>query len=470
VSVTVDSATGARAATEPSDATCLPEWPRLLDGTELLGPVAGSGLREPPCLVRRSDGQIVQLSRLLYVIASCMDGGDLASVAAAASARLNRRIAPELIAHVAEQKLAPVGLVAHRDGSVAGLERRNAVLALRFRTGILPERVVNVIAKWLRALFRPPVVIAALAALVAVDAWLVTSHGIGAGLKTLISNPALALALFPLLIVSFVFHECGHATACRYSGARPGRIGIGLYLIWPAFYTDVTDSYRLSKAGRLRTDLGGVYFNALFALAAAIGYLATAYKPLLIVVVGQQLIMLNQFIPWMRLDGYHIVSDLIGVSDLFTRIKPVLAGLLPRRRPDPRVTELKPWARVLVTTWVLTTVAALLATVVVVAVNAGSYLRRAWDSLIVQVDGIAHAWQIGSLVDLLSGTIGSAMLLTPVAGIALSYLLLCRRTGASLALHHARRHSRARGRRSGVYAGSAKRHPPLQSANPPPVR
>ena len=34
-------------------------------------------------------------------------------------------------------------------------------------------------------------------------------------------------------------------------------MGAGLYLVWPAFYTDVTDSYRLGRAGRLRTDLGG---------------------------------------------------------------------------------------------------------------------------------------------------------------------------------------------------------------------
>ena len=37
--------------------------------------------------------------------------------------------------------------------------------------------------------------------------------------------------------------------------------------MWPAFYTDVTDAYRLDRAGRLRTDLGGLYFNAIFALA-----------------------------------------------------------------------------------------------------------------------------------------------------------------------------------------------------------
>ena len=68
------------------------------------------------------------------------------------------------------------------------------------------------------------------------------------------------------VVVATAFHELGHASACRYGGARPGVMGVGVYLVWPAFYCDVTDAYRLNRAGRLRTDLGGVYFNAIFAL------------------------------------------------------------------------------------------------------------------------------------------------------------------------------------------------------------
>ena len=62
-------------------------------------------------------------------------------------------------------------------------------------------------------------------------------------------------------------HETGHAAACAYGGGRPGAIGFGVYLLFPAFYTDVTDSYRLSRGGRLRTDLGGLYFNVLCLIA-----------------------------------------------------------------------------------------------------------------------------------------------------------------------------------------------------------
>ena len=45
-----------------------------------------------------------------------------------------------------------------------------------------------------------------------------------------------------LSLVSAVFHECGHATGCRYGGARPGVISAGIYLVSQAFFTNVTDS------------------------------------------------------------------------------------------------------------------------------------------------------------------------------------------------------------------------------------
>ena len=124
-------------------------WPRLLEGTEPIGQAAGSGLRKPPYLVRRCDGEIVQLSQLLYVIASQMDGRGLAAIADGVGDRLDVRITPEQVGYVAEQKLAPLGLVAHRDGSAPILERRTGLLGLRFRAGILSERGVNALVGYI---------------------------------------------------------------------------------------------------------------------------------------------------------------------------------------------------------------------------------------------------------------------------------------------------------------------------------
>ena len=184
------------------------------------------------------------------------------------------------------------------------------------------------------------------------DWWLFAVHGLGGGVGQVLRNPVDLLVVLGLSLVAAVFHECGHAAGCRYGGARPGVIGVGIYLVWPSFYTNVTDSYRLSRAGRLRTDLGGLYFNAVFILALAGLYVATSNQVLLLVIAFTHLEMLEQLLPFVRFDGYFILSDLVGVPDLFARIAPVVRSAVSGGRGDPRVTGLRRSARIVVTAWV----------------------------------------------------------------------------------------------------------------------
>ena len=194
---------------------------------------------------------------------------------------------------------------------------------------------------------------AVVVAIAGVDYWLFADHGLGAGVQQVLRNPVNLLIVLGLSLASAVFHECGHAAGCHYGGARPGKIGVGIYLVWPAFFTDVTDSYRLPRAGRLRTDLGGLYFNAVFMLALAGIYTATSDQVLLLVIAVTHLEMLEQLLPFVRFDGYYILSDLIGVPDLFARVVPILKSVLPAGRTDPRVTGLRRGARIAVTGWVV---------------------------------------------------------------------------------------------------------------------
>ncbi len=102
--------------------------------------------------------------------------------------------------------------------------------------------------------------------------------------------------------------ELGHAAACKYGGATPGGMGMGLYLVWPAFYTDVTDTYRLPKRARLRVDLAGLYFNALISVLTMVAWLIFRVDALLLLVALQILQMVKQLSPVIRADGYHILS------------------------------------------------------------------------------------------------------------------------------------------------------------------
>ena len=48
--------------------------PRLAEGIELIGEYEGSGFKEAPYIARRADGQVIQLTYLLHLVASAVDG------------------------------------------------------------------------------------------------------------------------------------------------------------------------------------------------------------------------------------------------------------------------------------------------------------------------------------------------------------------------------------------------------------
>jgi putative peptide zinc metalloprotease protein len=319
----------------------------------LLGEFKNSGYSPAPFLARRPDGQVIQMSRLLYLVAARIDGArGLNAIAQLVSEDLGRSLSAEQVRYLVTGKLLPLGLIAG-PGAPAAPPRASPLLALRARGTLLPERAANAVAALLRPLFRWQAVLAVVVSVAALDYWLFATSGPAAGLGQVLRDPASLLIVFVLSVASGAFHECGHATACRYGGARPGPIGVGIYLVWPSFFTNVTDSYRLGRGARIRTDLGGLYFNLIFILAMAGLYEATSAKVLLLVIAVTHLEMLQQLLPFVRFDGYFILSDLVGVPDLFARAAPILSSVLGRGGRDPRVVGLRRSARITVTGWVV---------------------------------------------------------------------------------------------------------------------
>jgi putative peptide zinc metalloprotease protein len=366
----------------------------LADGVELIGEYEDSGFKDPPLLARRADGQMIQLSRLLYLIAAACDGHrDADSVAAVVGEQYGRRVSSRNVRYVVERKLRPLGVLALADGTTPELPKREPVMALRHRKPIVPESYVNGVARAFTWLHRPPIQIVVLLALATFDAWLFGVHGIAGGLRAILYSPVLLLGLLASIVVATAFHEIGHASACRYGGARPGVMGVGIYLVWPAFYCDVTEAYRLNRPGRLRTDLGGVYFNGIFALAAGLAYFPTGQEALLLVAFVQHTIVLQQLLPLLRFDGYYVLSDLTGVPDILSRVKPIFRSLIPRGAPEPRVRELKPWVRVVVTAYLVVLIPTLVFMIASTVLAAPRMAATAYDSLGIQLDrlGSAHA-------------------------------------------------------------------------------
>jgi putative peptide zinc metalloprotease protein len=387
---------------------------------ELIGEYRDSGFVEPPYLLRRGDGQVIQISRLLYLVAEASDGQRrLDEIAERVSSEFGRAVSADNVRFLIDEKLVPAGIVATEEPGPPP-PRASPLLGLRFRLAVLPPGVVGGIAAALRPLFLPPIVIAALAAFAALDVWLFAVHGIWGGIEELILNPALMLPVGGLIVLSAAFHECGHAAGCRYGGARPGALGAGIYVVAPVFYTDVTDAYRLGRGGRLRTDLGGVYFNVLFILLTAGAYLGSGWEPLLVVILAEQLIILEQLVPWLRLDGYYVVSDLAGVPDAFAQIRPVLRSVLPGRRRGPVPSALTTGARRAMVAYVASILPALALTFVALGLAAPGVIATGWDSFRDHLSATSHAWSAGDAWDVIGEGLQVGLLALPVLGIALT--------------------------------------------------
>src|SRR5437763_4465524 len=339
---------------DPARSLAATPRPALAEGVELIGEYEGSGFKEPPSLVRRPDGQVIQLPPLLYSVAAKADGSrTTGDIARSVTEEIRRGITADQVDFLVDEKLRPLGILAAADGSSPAVEKPDPFLGLRFRAAVISERISNALGVLFMPLFFGPVVLAVLAGLVAADIWLFARHGVAQAIRQSIVHPGLFLPLFGAVVLSAAFHETGHAAGCRYGGGRPGKMGCGLYLAWPAFYTDVTDAYRLGRRARLRTDLGGVYFNVVVVLITVGACFATDFEPFLLLVIIQHFEIAHQLLPVVRLDGYYIVADLTGVPDLFSRIGPILRSLVPWHKTDQRVTVLKRWVRFAVTGWVL---------------------------------------------------------------------------------------------------------------------
>ena len=406
--------------------------PTRADGLQLIGEMAGSGYREPPSLVRRADGQTLQLSPLLYAVLLAADGErDLDEIAALVSESTGRQVTADNVAHLVDTKLRALGVLTTPDGRQPEVKRSNPLLALRMKYVVTdPERTRRITAPFAR-LFNPLVVAVVLAGFGYVSWWVLFDKGLASATYQAFDKPVLLLLVFAVTVLSAGFHEFGHAAAARRGGATPGVMGAGVYLVWPAFYTDVTDSYRLGRVGRVRTDLGGLYFNAIVAVAIAGAWWATGYDALLLVVATQILQMVRQLTPLVRFDGYHVLADVTGVPDLFHRIKPTLLSLLPWRWNDPAAKVLKPWARAVVTVWVLAVVPLLLFSLTMMVLALPRVLGTAWLKLREQSAALAAAFGDAHLVEVAARSLAIVALAFPILASFVVLTRLLRSVGRS---------------------------------------
>lgn len=110
-----------------------------------------------------------------------------------------------------------------------------------FRFPLFPKSIVVKIASLLSVAFHKSVAYCLLAF---IGFSLAIAFHNGLAIKTNLTEFWWAYLLF---FISILFHELGHASACKRYGANPSEIGFTVYMIWPALYSDVSTAWQLKR-------------------------------------------------------------------------------------------------------------------------------------------------------------------------------------------------------------------------------
>lgn len=118
------------------------------------------------------------------------------------------------------------------------------------------------------------------------------------------------------VIINILVHEAGHIFLCEYSGRVVHSYGIKMNYGMPMFYVDTTDICMAGINDRVKTSLGGVYFNSFLCIVSGLFGLFFKSAYLLECSRISFFFMGSNLIPFWRLDGYYILSDCLEINNL----------------------------------------------------------------------------------------------------------------------------------------------------------
>jgi putative peptide zinc metalloprotease protein len=122
-----------------------------------------------------------------------------------------------------------------------------------------------------------------------------------------------------------VGHELGHAYAATRFGCRVPAMGVSFLVMMPVLYTDTTAAWQLtSRRQRLIIDCAGVTVELMIASAATLLWVLLPHGPArsavhVIATTSWVTSLIINLSPFLRFDGYYMLSDALGMPNLQPR-------------------------------------------------------------------------------------------------------------------------------------------------------
>lgn len=213
---------------------------------------------------------------------------------------------------------------------------------------VRPDRLLSKLLPWVAPLFTRTALVLLLCATVlglilVMRQWDVFTHSV----VDLVS-PGGIFGFLLALLLSKALHEMGHALVATRLGLRVAHMGVAFVVLWPMLYTDTGESWRLrSHRQRLAISVAGVSVELALAGLATLAWAllddgVLRQSMLYLATVAWVLSLALNVSPFMRFDGYFILSDILNFPNLHERAGAVARvalrrGLLglPDAYPEP---------------------------------------------------------------------------------------------------------------------------------------
>lgn len=211
-------------------------------------------------------------------------------------------------------------------------------LSIRFR-GIDPDRWLATLASHWGWLFSKSAVLAGgLLILSALLFWVLRFNELARRWPEELAQWSVAdLGSMALVLAGLkIIHELGHGIACRRYGCEVRELGVMLLVLTPCLYCNVSDAWMLpSRAQRMAISAAGMWLESIVAAGAFWLWLASApgwfhSVCLQIIMISLASTFLFNLNPLLRYDGYFLLSDAIGMSNLQQRAQRELQSRLGR--------------------------------------------------------------------------------------------------------------------------------------------
>lgn len=256
----------------------------------------------------------VSINNLTYQILMLVNGKNtIEEITAIFNDKNEQNITVDIVYQLLYNKLSKYGIIENKNIIVEPLSRASY---LKLSTIIIPEDIVNKTANLFISFFnKTALTIIILATVLFSITVVVNNYQL---LESFINDLSKINFYFvlPITFVGLFIHELGHATAARYYGISSRGIGFGFYLFTPVFFADVTKAWRLTSNQRVVIDLAGIYFELIYISFLLLLFIITKEVNLLTTCLLLFISIFYNLDPFLRTDGYWVVSDGLKIPNL----------------------------------------------------------------------------------------------------------------------------------------------------------